>query len=496
MSQSTNSLAAAGASDLSAVFFGEIQTAAEAVALELNMPNMIALDEGSLGDFPWFWQLGTNFNALTFSWLNKLFDYNSSDNYLETEGEAFTTAYFNVLMATAYYLDAADSSAYNNANNANITILNTLITNWATTQGAIPSTFSTMAEQTNYVMAQVLSWGTPGLTLGELRTSLNPMSLLPNIPLGGDLIVSNLMEYLGATSSVANIQAAVSSANAQLAQTRAGLQPTPETISEGWMWVQDGQGNLSLEPRIKIQEPTADIQNNLFPTDGNGKTFSVSYVVSQDDVDTVNVTSQSGSASSPLGNFFLFGSASNSTFLNIFSADSAQQSVEISLTFNGVTTVTPSAYAYSISSGKGWWNPQPIQNAAANNAGQSMPNPPPTSGYWFSPNPLYNFAVNGNFGFLSRLMISQQPIINLTYNTSNYSEYQKTFQDTDKWSVSFLGIGLGGGSDSYYESQTSFDSTAKQVTVTMSPVGNTAPIPPANQLAYVIGAEVNWVGAS
>lgn len=499
MSQSKQTLAG-GAPDLSSVVFGEIQTAAAPVATELNMPNMIALDEGSLGDFPWYWQLGTNFNERTFNWLNRVFDFNSADGYLETQGAAFTTAYFNVLMDTAYYLDAADADAYNNANSANSVLVNTIITDWTTTQGPIPSTNSTQSEQMTYIMSQVLLWGNPGLTVGQLRNSVNPMSLLPNIPVGADLIVSNLMTYLANTSSVANIQAAVASANMQIAQTKQGLAPAPATVSEGWMQTQDDASNLLIEPEITIAESTAQIQNNLLPTSG-GKSFSATYTASQGSSDTVNVSAQSaGSASGPLGDFFIFGSASVSASLNIFSADTNQQSVAITLTFKGVTTVTPSPYPYSISSGKGWWNPEPIQNAAANTAtldGNPLnPQAAPSSGYWFDPTPTYNFAANGNFGLLSRLMISQQPVISLVYNTSNYSAYQKTFNETATWSVSFLGIGLGGGSESYYKCQTSFDSSAQQVTVTMSPVGNTTPVTPADQLAYVVGAEVIWPGAS
>ena len=212
--------------DLQKLVYEEIQKAAAPVAAALGMPNMIPIDEGSLGDFPWFWQNGTNFNNKTYSWLNKVFAYNP-DGYISTNGADFTTEYFNVLMSTAYVLSAADANAYNAANQKNAAVADTLISDWTTTQGAIPPANNTQALQLNYIMTQVLKWGDPGLTLGQLRNSTDPMSLLPNVPSDAKIIVQDLMTYLANTSSVADIQAAVLSLNNQLAQTRTNISPAP-----------------------------------------------------------------------------------------------------------------------------------------------------------------------------------------------------------------------------------------------------------------------------
>jgi hypothetical protein len=135
------------------------------------------------------------------------------------------------------------------------------------------------------------------------------------------------------------------------------------------------------------------------------------------------------------------------------------------------TAAAPVAAELNMSySGKEWRNPEPVQNAVDYN--------PNGSGYKFKPEPPYNFAINGDFGFLSRLMISQQPVMTLVYNTSNYAPYAKTFQEQSSWGVSFLGIPLGGGSQSYYSCETSYDESSQTVTVTMSPVGNATPVPP------------------
>lgn len=473
--------------DLSSAVLQTIQQAAEPVAATLHMPNMTVVDEGTLGDFPWYWQVGTNFNAKTYNWLNNVFAYNSTDQYLDTDAANFMTAYFNVLMDASYVLNAADNNTLNAAVLQYAAVANTVITDWTTTQGPIPATYTTQAGQLNYITGQVLLWGNAGLTLGQLRNSTNPMSLLPNVPVGANQIVSDLMTYLADTSSVANIQAAVVSANNQLAQTRLNVSPSPATATAGWMTTVNSSGATQIVPQFNIVESTAQIQNNLLPTGGQGLHFTASMSASKSSSSTVQVTAQGGIAGAGDVDFFLTISAGASASYSLWTIDTSVTTVDISLAFNGVTTVTPQPASYSISTATGWWNPEPIQSAVAYD--------PSVSGYRFTPEPQYNFGADGTFGLISRLMISQQPVLTLVFHTSNYSAFQQIFTEQSHWGISFLGIPIAGGSQSYYSAQTSQQSTSNTVTVTLTPVGITTPLTPTDQLAYVIGAEVLWPGA-
>jgi hypothetical protein len=485
-----NQPAAIDGADLQSVIYREIQSAAAPVATALNMPNMIPVDEASLGDFPWYWQIGTNFNAMTFAWLNSVFAFDD-DGYVGTNGQALTTSLFNVLAATSYVLDRADADKLNAAVLANATVVNTIITDWTTTQGPIPPSNTTQAQQINYVTSQVLLWGNPGLTLGQLRNSVNPLALLPNVPVGGSQVVNDLMTYLANTSSVANIQAAVVGFNNELAQVRNNLlvpQPPPASAGAGYMTTVSSNGATAIQVEIDIDESTAVIQNNLLPAMGTGKSFSATFDVVQQANNTVKVTAEGGAEG--FGEIFdfigLFGAGDAK--LDIFSADGSQTTCAVTLTFNGVTTITPRFAAYNVSNGAGWWFPDPIEQAANGD--------PTRSGYQFNPKPGYNFDVNGDFGAIARLMIAQQPVISLKFTTSNYAAYQKTFQENSYWGVSILGIPIAGGSQSYYQATNSYDSQSRTVTVTMNPVGNTTPVTPASQLATVIGAQIVWPGAS
>ncbi|UDF36334.1 UNVERIFIED_ORG: hypothetical protein LHJ69_04470 [Shinella sp. XGS7] len=475
------------ANDLQSAILQAIQQAALPTATALNMPNMLVLDEGGLGDFPWFWQNGTNFNAKTYAWLNNVFGYDATNKYLSSNLANYMTSYYDVLMDTSYVLSAADESALNSANMANATIVNSIISDWTTTQGAFPAGTNTQNAQLSYVTSQVLTWGAAGLTLGTLRASTNPMSLLPNRPLGSEGLVSDLMTYLGDTSSVANIQAAVVSFNNQLAQTRANVQPAPTTVSPGWMQIIDNSGQMQIVPQFNIAESTAVIQNNLLPQTGQGKNIVTTISASKASSNTVNISASGGikGFGSVLDLFGIFGQASAS--YNLWSFDESTTAVDIEIAFNGVTTVTPAPVSYNISTGKGWWNPAPLASAASYNPSQS--------GYRFMPDPGINFAPMGNFGQIARLLISQQPVFTLTFHTSNYQAFTQKISESSSWGVSFLGIPLAGGSQSYFQANTRQDASGGTVTITMTPVGNKTPVSPADQLAYVIGAEVLWVKA-
>ncbi|HEX8735303.1 MAG TPA: hypothetical protein VF721_08285 [Pyrinomonadaceae bacterium] len=486
--QTTLSAEAVDSHELKKVIFNEIRAGAEPIAKTLNIENLYAVNEGFLGDFPWFHHIGLNTNAKTYNWVNNVFDYNK-DNYIETNAGAFTTSYFNVLQDTQYVLSAEDQMKLNAVVGANQVVVNTLITDFVTTQGPIPSPQNkTLSSQLLYVMTEILTWGVPGLTLAQLQNSTNPMSLLPNIPLGAGAIINDLMTYLGNSSSVAGIQGAVTSNNAQLAQTKSNISPAPADLSPGWIQIVDGSGNTSIAPEIDFQESVANIQNELLPRAGKGRTFSVEFLATKLDSNQVQVSNSSSSGTGFIG--FLFGASNSSgTSYNMFSFAENLTSCEVKLEFNGVTKVTPSPFPYNISSAAGWWNPAPVKDAA-------NPSNPPQSGYQFSTKPQFDFQTNGDFGFLSTIMISQQPIIKLTYKNASLSQFQQVFTQRKTWGTSFLGIPLAGGSNSSYTATASESQDGTSVVVTMSPVENISPVSIQDNLAYVIGAEVFWMGAA
>ncbi|RYU78149.1 hypothetical protein [Hymenobacter persicinus] len=469
-------------------FFQELnKQAQDTVVKNLGINDMVPVDEGALGDFPWFWNNLGVFNLNTYQWLNNVFSYNQAGGYVQAASSELTTAYFNVVSGITYQLSAEDQASLNNAVNQNAAVANTLYNDWISFAGPIPASANatTMAAKMGYITSQVILWGATGLTLGALRSSQDPISLLPNMPLGSETVVNDLMTYLANTSAVAGIQSSVLSRNNQLANLRKNLQPAPATATQGWIQAAGANGTVLIEPGMNIAEPIGAIQNALYPTSG-GASFSVTMNVSKVDQNTVHVTADGGfGGSGSIGWFGISGSASAS--YNMFSFSQQTENCTVTMTFNGVTKVTPTMAPYDISSSTGWWLPSVIK--------QAVNFDPKVGGYQFTIPTSYDFGTDGTFGIISSLIISQLPTFEMTYTSTDYSSFQEVFQEQSSWGVSFLGIPLAGGSQSYYKSTLSQNSTAGTITVTMSPPANSTPVPTLGQVAFVVGAEMQWPSA-
>ena len=456
------------------------------VQAALGIKNWTPLDSAAMGNLYWYWNNTGIFNTGTWNQFNNVMQYNS-DGYLQTtDGAALNTALFNLYLAMSYQLTQTDQNTLDAANAKAQGILNTVVGDYTTMFGAIPPANSaTAGAKLAYVTQQILSWGDSGLTLGTFRTSTNPTSLLPNAPLGTGKLISDFMTYLTQTQSADSVQNAVASMNSQIAQVAKNLSPTPAQVKKGWMSAADINGTASILPYLNIVEPTSAIQSAL----SGGQGFGISMSVTQVDQNTSSVSIEGGAgASGWVGWFGLSGGASAS--YNAFSFDSSVTQVDLNLHFDGVTKFTPqlSASAYDIGTGTGWWNPKLIQDAANHDSNKS--------GVAFTTPQHYNFAQNGDFGVLDVLAICNNPTIQMVFHNADEHKFQSHFAQQSHWGVSFLGIPLGGGSQSYTSSTYKYDATAGTVTVDMTP-------PPAfisgnllTSQAYVIGANCAWPGAS
>ncbi|WP_148699378.1 hypothetical protein [Candidatus Nitrososphaera evergladensis] len=475
---------------IKAVFYKELQKQAQSTVQGLlKTGTWYPIDASGLGNFPWYWNNTGIFNTNTWNWFNNIFSYNKDTGYLETHDSSLLGGLFNTYLQISYALSSKDNAAYNDAANKAAAIINTVVGDYTTMFGAIPPEKSgTAAAKMDYVTQQILSWAPTPITLAQLRTSLNPLSLLGNAPFGSSKIITDFMSYLNQTAPVQSIQNAIATQNAEIQRCAANLQPAPSTAQPGWMNTQDSNGNASIQPYLNIAQSTANIQNALCPTSG-GASFSVGMTVNKIDQNTVKVSASGGAAGEGWIDLFTFGGGASASY-DMFSFDQTLKTCNINLTFKGVTTVTPmlSGSAYQASSGTGWWNPDVIKQAVQNQSKGDV------SGLKFTTPPVYDYKTNGTFGVLGNIIISQLPTFSLTYTTSNTKIFQQTFQEQSSWNIGFLGIPIAGGKQSYYSSQYSADTTKGTVTVTMSPPANDTPVSLLDQLAYVIGAEVIWPG--
>ncbi|MBY5934721.1 hypothetical protein KUV51_17065 [Tateyamaria omphalii] len=468
-----------------AYYEGLAAKAAGPVQKALNITDWTPVDSAGMGDWLWYWNNAAIFNTDTWNQFNNIMQYDA-DGYLQiTDGAALNTALFNLYMAMAYELTSADQTALNTANMNAAAILNTVVSDYTSMFGAIPPANSaTATAKLIYITEQILSWGDKDLTLAKFRTSTNPTSLLPNAPLGSAKLISDFMTYLSQTAAAATVQNAVNSYNSQIRQCALNLSPAPTTVEPGWMSAADVTGATSILPYLTIAEPTDIIKNGLDGSQG----FEVDMSVTQVDQSTSSVSVNGGAGASGWIDWFEI-SADASASYNAFSFDSNVTQVDLKLSYKGVTKFTPqlTGSAYNIGTGTGWWNPELIK-AAANHD-------PNVSGVAFTTPQNYDFAENGNFGVLQELVICDLPTITMVFHNATESSFQSHFSEQSHWSVSFLGIPLGGGSQSYESSVYKYDSTSGTVTVTMTPPPAVTPGNILTSQAYVIGADCAWPGA-
>ncbi|QFS83551.1 hypothetical protein [Roseivivax sp. THAF197b] len=467
-------------------FYDSLAKKADApVKKALNVQNWTPVDSAGMGDLFWYWNNAQIFNTGTWNQFNNVMQFNT-DGYLQTtDGNALNTALFNLYTAMAYELTAADQAALNQANQQADGILNTVVGDYTSLFGAIPAANSgTASAKLLYITEQIMSWGDAGLTLATFRQSTSPTTLLPNAPLGTGKLISDFMTYLSQTAAAATVQNAVNSYNAQIAQCARNLSPTPAQVKPGWMSAADIAGTASILPYLTIAEPTSTIQNGL----GGSQGFDISMSVTKLDQTTSQISVEGGAGVSGWIDWFHIGAGASASY-NAFSFDQNVTQVDLSLSYKGVTKFTPqlSASAYDIGTGTGWWNPALIKEAANHN--------PAVSGVAFTTPQPYNFAQDGDFGVLDVLAICEMPTITMVFHNADESAFQSHFATKSSWSVSFLGIPLAGGSQSYESSVYHYDKTAGTVTVTMTPPPAVIPGNLLTSQAYVIGATCAWPGA-
>lgn len=471
-------------SQLKTAFFEAVAKQASTIAKTMGINDILPIDQGNIGALPWYCTNGGTFNNDTYTWLNKVIKYNPA-GYLETDGSEFTTEYYNVMQGITYQLSPANQSMLNNAiNNAN-TIVNTLLTNYTTTFGAIPAANAgTLMSKLAYVTTQMLSWTTTGTTLNDLYTAVNINSYFTKAPLGSATVISNLAQYLGATGSVKNLQASLTNNIAEITGILNNLAPAPITVENGWMQTQDSKGANYIVPELSVAQDVSIIQNGL----GGTNSFSVTMVINKIDTTTMSVSINGATAfNADIADLVDFGFTGSASY-NSFSIDSSTTSCTITITFSGITTFTPSAQPYSVITNSGWWAPNKIKQALSNTGGGN--------GLVFAMGaPSYNFGENGDFGFIQNLLISNPPTLTLEYANADYKQINTSLSASADLNVDFLGIGFIAGSASYYKSTVSQTATGTGVSINLAPNLAVTPVPTLLQQAYVIGADVIWPGA-
>lgn len=414
---------------------------------------LVPFSPGALGLFPYYWQNPADpdlFNATTYNWIQA--NLRAATNPVQLD-QSFINYFIRALSCVVYKLSSADkvklAKAKNNAINQQMAFLNA----WKATFGSIPPPNPPLEPIDEILNTIATTWATPPVTLKEIQSSDNLQKLLNTAPASGQTLFPYLSAYLDALGDALHLEDVKSMNNSYVAKALAAARnPTAEN---GGI-VTDN--NNKIEPAYAVSTSLSDILNGL----QSSSTVTIEMQISRTSKSqvTINIQGQPG-FDMPIDDFFDLSVDSSFSYFSDTIATSDNK-VAIKMDFSGVTLVNYGPVTFNMPTLQYWYWTEPIQDAI-NNGDQDV------SGFKFDPAPGIDFSNNGPFGYLTGVAISNYPSITITVESSQFKSIETTIQQTTSVGLSFLGIPLGGGSESTYSHSASSNSSESTVTITLVP---------------------------
>lgn len=475
-----------------ALFDSMRQKAVQALGDQGNL-NLVSVNTGSLGNFPWFYESQGELNQNTFLYLNHRMGPDPNGSGAVASLGDFINAYIGVLQAIDFKFSSADQAKVTAANNASQNAANTLVTSYQSTYGAITAQDLSGSglfnpTKTDYIIlyaaGQKWSGNAAGLTYQQMLNAPKLSDLLPKMPPNAAPIVANISSYLSAIGNIANLLDLAAAKRGQLQKMMRNAS-TP-TVDNGGLQTISGAGEGPVVPGWTINESEQSLNQSL----GNaGSSITVSMSASQSNSSTTQVSVE-GSVGFTIPIDFLEIGVSASSSYNMSEVSGNSAAYTINAVFPGPTLVTFEPTGFDIATGMGWYDADPIHEAF-NNSQQDV------TGYYFSSVPSYHLNKGGDFGLLNALAISQFPTITINFAQGDYSQYQSRVTENSSVDVKLFGLcKVGGVSQSMYHATSAANSSGSGFTVTLNPGPNNQ-LDPAGSLsnqALVLAAQVVYPG--
>ena len=452
--------------------------AATILASALGSQPLVNFESGGLGNFPYYYldPATLNFNKLTYDWINTPL-LGGNPPIQQSTGALFTNSFISVLSKVVYQLSRADTAtlnnAYANATNQQMALLNA----WKSTYGTLPTPSQGQMPIDAIMSIICTKWADPPTTVNAIQNSINLQNLLNNAPPSGQAMMPVIANYVNALGSSVTLANAQTMNNAYVNAALRALQ-TPSAANGGMLL---NSSSTTYYPSYTFGTDLSAIINGL----QSSNTVEITMDVSIASATEYSVSIRGGTSFTiPFLEFFSLGVGANASYFHDEIVKSAN-SVSVKMTFTGVTLVNYRPSAFNESVLQNWCFMQPILDAIKNQ-GQDV------SGYHFSPSPGVDFSLNGQFGILQGVAISNYPSAEITVTSSNYQSIQTTFQQSVSTSISFLGIPLGGGSESTYSNSASSSSSTSTVTIKLTPPPNMVAGSNTSSVGWVLGVQTNY----
>jgi len=411
----------------------------------------------------------TSVNGNMHKFLSSLFKV--SDGKTTGLQNEFLTQFTTVINSLTYSLSAddqnkLDTARVNNANNQN-----------AFVNQFIAAKIAPNKKTFNEIINVVLTWGND-LTWDSLTNNVTDLKkALPKRPPGADQILPSLATVVSGYVSVSGLMNATLLEGAIRQQVLDNVSsPTADNGGQD-----DGSG--SFLPGYTVSPPSTEFLKQVEDT---GSSISINIEVTTDS-NKKSTCSVNGSAGITFfGEWFVGNLGGGASYA--YSSDVGSNSkMSMKITWKGVAAMKVDPEPYNHATKKGWYISTAIENAAHFQEG--------TTGWSFSPKPKLNFEVNGDFGRLSDIVVSQQPSIEITYTGSDYESVEQKWEANQNTGFTIFGIFKFGASASQSEYSSNFQKIEKGFTVIYNPPPFPGNVSLAELQAYLLGAQLDWPGA-
>jgi hypothetical protein len=420
-------------------------------------------------------------NATTLQTLDSLLD--NSSGVMTLADARFSTLYFNILSAASYQYSTGDQAVVNDPGiqNQEQAVVAEGTSGGYTAQypDAAPATGATYYSIVKSVLTNF------GLTGAQTFTAANISAAAGHLGDAGfaglEQAISSALQKLAPLNAILNVQTQrQNELNAALnntqnpSATNGGVQTQPAASLAYYVNYQNLptnnqlQGGLNSGSKVEVQISASNFSSKSTQMSINGSAgFDVSIF------DFLNI-GFGGSAS-----------------YNMSKYTSSATSLNMTMTWYGVTPVPANPMPLSTDYSTGWYDLTLLQSIV-NYSGN-----PAVSGFKIPTGSQYNisdtFGQGKLFSRLRTFVVSQYPTIKMVFSAADANAISTDFQEKSSTDVSFLGLfSMGSVSQSYQVQSCEEDQTAGTVTVVLAPPAPTGTVPLNQQVCQVLGGVAEY----
>jgi hypothetical protein len=395
--------------------------------------------------------------------------------------DAFTNSYLSVYTKLRYQLSPNDKATQQRVNADVASTVRALTPVWNAWFEAIEPKDVKKLNPTNTDIALIQMTNTLNTVWlnPEYKETLQKDSAFPythlndfntiysNIPLS---VSKQMRDYMIEVFNKSGAAGAITADIANATQTLAGIIDNIQKPTTG----DDGNGGMPVTgsdkaiPGLKFEPARPNALIEQLSTYPASSVYRISKRVTKSSETTLNVeASVSAGISIPILSFFSVG-VSGGAKTSIFERDYSGSDFRVEIVVNNATLsplMSSSPLLYNISTRQGWMSTSPVKDAIKN----GYPAPSGITGYVFNSEPNFNFDKGADFGYINSLVFSQFLEINISFDKCDSKQVRKYFEEHIDTGVYFLGIRLGGASQSSSYSYSYSEETATSIKVTVKP---------------------------